>query len=441
LVSYWLRFKFPVIKVTKGFPGFETYAALTPLVVILWGAILHASRAYRGRRMLRRTDEVWLLVRAHCTALVIFISLTYLITEYRYSRGVMIYFGVLGAVVLVSVRLLLRNLLRWVRKQGYNLRHILVVGEGAGVETLIRRIQRFPELGFRVQGVLVGPASLQKSIAGVPVLGDYSHLLEILGKGEIDQVVVAPPRGHSEDLEKILNLLKDQTIEIHLIPDLHEYIALGCEVEDFDGLPIVHLNDSPMAGWGLILKRLTDFALTLLALIFLSPLLALIAFLVKWTSPGPVLYRQERMGLDGKTFEMLKFRSMRVDAENETGAVWATQGDQRKTRFGSFLRATSLDELPQLWNVLKGEMSLVGPRPERPVFVSQFRSQIPHYMLRHKVKAGLTGWAQVNGWRGNTSLERRIECDLFYIRNWSYFFDWKIIFMTFWKGFIHKNAY
>jgi lipopolysaccharide/colanic/teichoic acid biosynthesis glycosyltransferase len=147
------------------------------------------------------------------------------------------------------------------------------------------------------------------------------------------------------------------------------------------------------------------------------------------------------MGLDGKTFEMLKFRSMRVDAENETGAVWATQGDQRKTRFGSFLRSTSLDELPQLWNVLKGEMSLVGPRPERPVFVSQFRSQIPHYMLRHKVKAGLTGWAQVNGWRGNTSLERRIECDLFYIRNWSYFFDWKIIFMTFWKGFIHKNAY
>src|SRR6185312_5262868 len=173
----------------------------------------------------------------------------------------------------------------------------------------------------------------------------------------------------------------------------------------------------------------------------LSPILALIVVLVRLTSNGPIFYEQERMGLDGKTFKMIKFRSMRVDAEGQTGAVWAQKNDDRRTAIGSFLRATSLDELPQLWNVFVGEMSLVGPRPERPVFVHQFRKDIPHYMLRHKVKAGITGWAQVNGWRGNTSLDRRIECDLYYIRNWSYGMDWKILLMTLWKGFINPNAY
>jgi Undecaprenyl-phosphate glucose phosphotransferase len=242
-------------------------------------------------------------------------------------------------------------------------------------------------------------------------------------------------------MDRILDSLKDETTDIQLVPDIHEYVTLGCEVEDFDGLPIVNINDSPLAGWPALGKRVIDIALSGTALAFLSPLLAFIALCIKFSSRGRVLYTQERMGLDGRTFKMLKFRSMNEDAERSTGAVWANPKDHRRTPLGTFLRQTSLDELPQFWNVLRGDMSLVGPRPERPVFVQQFRKDIPHYMLRHKVKAGITGWAQVNGWRGNTSLDQRIQCDLYYIRNWSYLLDLKIIVLTLWKGFINKNAY
>ncbi len=441
LASYWARFNLPLIEVTKGFPKFETYSALTPLVVILWVTILSSSQAYRGRRILRRTHEVHLLLKAHGVALLVFVALTYLFSEYRYSRGVMVYFGVLGALFLVGTRLLLRNLLRAVRSRGFNLRHILIVGEGGVVETLVQRIEKFPELGFRVLGAVIHEDSQAQSVAGKPVLGRFGQIAALLRSTRADQLLIALPRPQYGDLDRVLGAIRDETVEIQLVPDIHEYVTLGCEVEDFEGLPIVNINDSPLRGWGAIAKRVTDFIFSGFALLVLSPLLLCIAVLIKLTSRGPLLYRQERMGLDGRTFEMLKFRSMQADAEAKTGAVWTVPSDSRRTGLGAFLRATSIDELPQLWNILRGDMALVGPRPERPVFVQKFRTEIPHYMLRHKVKAGLTGWAQVNGWRGNTSLERRIECDLYYIRNWSYLLDWKIIWLTIWRGFIHKNAY
>ncbi|MEO5968489.1 MAG: exopolysaccharide biosynthesis polyprenyl glycosylphosphotransferase, partial [Bdellovibrionia bacterium] len=273
------------------------------------------------------------------------------------------------------------------------------------------------------------------------VIGHFGQIREFVRKRNPDQVLLALPRSQYADLERILELLKDETMDVQLIPDIHEYITLGCAVEDFDGLPIVNLNDSPMNGWGSLAKRTTDIALSSIALLVLSPLMILIALAIKIFSPGRVFYKQERMGLDGRNFKMIKFRSMAPNAEASSGAIWAQPNDQRRTKLGIFLRSTSLDELPQLWNVMRGDMSLVGPRPERPVFVTQFRQEIPHYMLRHKVKTGITGWAQVNGWRGNTSLDRRIECDLYYIRNWSYFLDIKIIFLTLWKGLVNKNAY
>lgn len=212
-------------------------------------------------------------------------------------------------------------------------------------------------------------------------------------------------------------------------------------MDELDGLPIVSLQSSPLYGWNSVFKRAFDLGFGSLILVMVSPLMALIALLIKLTSKGPVLYRQERVGMDGHTFEMLKFRTMKEDAESETGPVWAKENDSRRTSIGRFLRKTSLDELPQLFNVLKGEMSLVGPRPERPVFVEKFRNSIPSYALRHKIKAGMTGWAQVNGWRGNTSLEKRIEHDLYYIQNWSIGFDLRILFMTLWRGFFSKSAY
>ncbi len=441
LGAYWIRFHIPLVEVTKGLPGFRKYSALSPLIIILWSAVFSSMKVYNSRRMLRRTHEVQLLLKAHCTAILAFISVTYLFSEYRYSRVVMIYFGALGALGIILFRLLLRNGLREFRLRGFNLRHVIGIGEGKALETLIRRIDRFPELGLRVQGVITHEKSNTPSVEGKLALGTFTEIHDIIQKFKPDQILIALPRDQYADLDRIFSLLKDETIDIQLIPDIHEYTTLGCEVEDFDGLPIVKINDSPLQGWGALAKRITDVIVSAIALVLLFPLFCLIAFAVRMSSKGPIFYQQERMGLDGRTFKILKFRSMDVNAESQTGAVWANRNDQRKTALGSFLRGTSLDELPQLWNVLKGEMSLVGPRPERPVFVQQFRREIPHYMLRHKVKAGITGWAQINGWRGNTSLDRRIECDLYYIRNWSYFLDIKILISTLWKGFINKNAY
>ncbi|MCM2277721.1 MAG: undecaprenyl-phosphate glucose phosphotransferase [Oligoflexia bacterium] len=441
LASYWLRFFLPVIEVTKGFPPFEKYAALTPLVMALWMTVFEAMKVYQSRRMLRRTHEAHLLLKAHGVAMLFFIATTYLFAEYKYSRAVMIYFGLLGAAALVFFRLSLRNILRAIRRQGYNLRHLLIVGEGAAVETLIHRLDKFPELGFRVLGVVTQEGSPHAEVAGKRVIGHFGDIHRLIQETAADQLLIALPRNQYGALDRLLESLKDETIDLQLIPDIHEYVTLGCEIEDFDGLPIVNLNDSPLDGWGGLAKRLTDIAVSSVALLLLSPVFLLLAALVKLTSRGPVFYGQERMGLDGRSFRMLKFRSMRIDAEAQSGAVWARPNDDRRTPIGTLLRSTSLDELPQFWNVLVGDMSLVGPRPERPVFVSRFRHEIPHYMLRHKVKAGITGWAQVNGWRGDTSLDRRIECDLYYIRHWSYALDWKILFMTLWKGFINKNAY
>ncbi len=427
LFSYWSRFHLPVIQVTKGFPPFSRYAALTPLIIILWQMVFASARLYQSQRMLRRTHEAFLVLRAHATAMLLFISLTYLFAEYQYSRGVMIYFGLLGGVALLSLRLAVRNFLRSVRKKGFNLRFATIIGEGAAVDTLIAKLGRFPEIGIAIRGV-IGPS-------------DFGRITEILREKKPDQILISLPRRHAGELDRILLALRDETVDIQLVPDIQDYVTLGCAVEDFDGMPIVKLNDSPLDGIGALLKRMTDFVLGAIGLLVISPVLVLVALLVKLTSRGPIFYSQERCGLDGRAFRMWKFRSMRVDAEDSSGAVWAKKDDERRTPIGSFLRATSIDELPQLWNVVRGEMSLVGPRPERPVFVDKFRGEVPHYMLRHKVKAGITGWAQVNGWRGDTSLEQRIECDLFYIRNWSYSLDLKILWMTLWKGFVNKNAY
>ncbi|MEW6187774.1 MAG: exopolysaccharide biosynthesis polyprenyl glycosylphosphotransferase, partial [Thermodesulfobacteriota bacterium] len=254
-------------------------------------------------------------------------------------------------------------------------------------------------------------------------------------------VIFAMPLTAHQKLEEMLNRIRDEMVDIKIVPDLYRFISLRGGIEEFEGLPFINLRESPMVGWNRVLKRIYDISLASLFLVILSPLLVLIALAVKITSPGPVFYRQTRMGLDGRVFEMLKFRSMVEGAEKETGPVWARKEDPRRTYVGRVLRKLSLDELPQLFNVLRGEMSLVGPRPERPELIESFKDRIPRYMLRHKMKAGMTGWAQIHGWRGNTSLEKRIEFDLHYIENWSLLLDTRIVIKTLWKGIISKEAY
>jgi len=441
LASYWVRFSLAPIPITKGLPPFSSYASLTPLVAVLWMSVFALMHLYESRRMLGRLNELRLVLKAHGVALLGFIALTYLFEDYRYSRLVMLNFALLGGLSLGLFRVVLRGTLRSLRAHGFNLRYVLAVGEGPAIESLIERLDQFTELGLRVKGVVTREGSLQQRICGKPVLGHFGDVSEIIARTKVDEVLLALPAADTENLNRLLDALADETLVIRVIPDVLRYVTLRCGIEEFDGVPIVRINDSPLLGWGASAKRMTDVLLAATALWCLLPVLLALALMIKLTSPGPVLYSQERMGLDGRSFSMLKFRSMRLDAEGESGPIWAQRVDGRRTAFGTLLRKTSLDELPQLWNVLAGDMSLVGPRPERPVFVHRFRKEIPHYMLRHKVRAGITGWAQVNGWRGNTSLDRRIECDLFYIRNWSYALDLKILILTLFKGFVNQNAY
>ena len=319
-------------------------------------------------------------------------------------------------------------------------RGYLVVGDGSQADFLIERLKELKPIGIHLSGSI----SLAEQSSENPdskFLGSLEQLPQIIQQQRIDQVFISLSLKEQHRLEELKDLLSEQWVDVRIVPDLGSFRTLHTDVESFAGMPLVTLVQSPMTGWNQVLKRVLDLAGAILALILFSPLMLLIAFLVKITSPGPILYRQQRMGLDGKTFFTLKFRSMRQDAEKQTGAVWATENDTRRTTLGVYLRRFNLDELPQLFNVLNGDMSLVGPRPERPVLIEEFKSKIPNYMLRHKVKAGITGWAQINGWRGNTSLEKRIEHDLYYIERWSVWLDLKILLLTVFKGFVDPNAY
>lgn len=441
LLAFYLRFYTQIVPVTKGIPPFSRYVALTVPVVFLWLMVFAYFQLYKTNKITRRTTELGNVLKAHCVALLAFLALTAVISEYRFSRVVIIYFAVLSGVYFLFTRLALRNSLRRLVAKGIKNRLVIVVGTGASALALVERMRRMPELGIRIEGFFSADGVDKKNLPA-PVLGSYGNISSYCNeKKTLSEIIIALPREEAKFQDEVLRSLGNTTLDVHLVPDLYEYIVLGCSVEDFDQIPVLALNESPINPIGAFWKRSMDLSLAFLSLLALSPLLSLIALLVKLTSRGPIFYGQTRVSMDGTTFRMWKFRSMKVDAEKETGAVWAKQGDDRRTPIGAFLRSTSLDELPQLWNVLVGEMSLVGPRPERPEFVGQFRNKIPSYMVRHKVKAGITGWAQVNGWRGDTSLEKRIECDLYYIRNWSLSFDLKILLLTPLRGLVHKNAY
>src|SRR5262249_15080970 len=344
-------------------------------------------------------------------------------------------------VLVAATRVAFRMWLESVRRKGLNLKSILLVGAGELGERMVETIDHHRELGFRVIGVLSRDLLLPgTTVRGAPVIGTTDDLERVLAEKPVDQVVLALPSEDMPLIKALMERLALHTVDVKIVPDLFQYVTLYGGLEEFGGLPIVSLQGGPLEGWNLVAKRAFDILFSSLALLLVSPLMLLIAVAVKLTSPGPVLYRQERMGMDGAVFPILKFRTMRVDSER-SGPRMATALDDRRTALGAFLRRTSFDELPQLFNVLRGDMSLVGPRPERPVFIEEFKRQIPRYHLRHKVKAGITGWAQINGLRGQTSIQKRIEYDLYYIENWSLLLDLKILVRTALGGFLSRNAY
>ena len=441
LAAYWLRFH-TGLPAPLGVPEFQAYLYPIAVIVPLWLLLFRSHGLYEPLRTGSLLSEAGGVIRATALGVVLLVALSFFARSYYYSRGVVLAFSVMSPILVMGFRTVLRTGLRAFRRRGYNLRHVLVVGGGQLAEEVIGRIHAHPEVGLRVTGVLAeqsGTAS--RKVAGVSVVGNYSGLKQIVQAQPIDQVIVALPREEAHHLEKVFAALDDELANVKLVPDLLDVLTLRSSVEELDGLPIINLRDTPMLGWAAVQKRSMDLVLSSLALVVAAPVMGVIAASILLSSGRPIFYTQDRMGLDGRVFRMSKFRSMVSDAEADTGPTWTSKGDARRTRLGRFLRRFSLDELPQLWHVFRGDMSIVGPRPERPVFIQEFRREIPGYMLRHKVKAGLTGWAQVHGWRGATSLDERIEHDIYYIQNWSLALDLRIVLQTVWSILFARNAH
>lgn len=432
----------------QGKPGFEIFPVryqIAILVALLFTIIVFSQFAvYRPWRGMRLIQEVKTISLAWMTVLLGLVMLAFLTkTTTEFSRVWTISWWTTTWLGIVLIRVVIRITMRFLRTRGWNKRQIVIAGAGALGQRIVQRIRLAEWTGLEVVAFFDDDAFLRnQKIEDIPVVNNLDELPFYVVNNAIDQVWMALPLRADERLKSTITSIHElSSAEVRMVPDIYDFPLHNYSVSEVAGLPVLNLTDSPMFGINRVAKTMVDMLLTALALIVLSPLLLLIASGVKLSSRGPVLYRQERVSWNGKRFNMLKFRSMPVAAEDQAGPQWTTATDHRATWFGSLLRRTSLDELPQFFNVLKGDMSIVGPRPERPVFVEQFRAEVPDYMQKHLVKAGITGWAQVNGWRGSTDLKTRIEYDLYYIENWSVWFDLKIMFLTLFKGLISKNAY
>jgi len=445
VLSYWVRFHVlpltgvPAFRVTD-LPPFHAYALQLVPILVVWGIAFRTFDLYRPNRLGSRKSEWWDVAKASSLGALILISImTFVFRGQDYSRLVILVFLAQSIVVVSLARAGLREVLRFARRHGYNLRYAIVVGGGEPAAEVLRVLNRRRDVGIFVLGLLSDKKEVPENVRW---LGGIEDVRAVLDRQQVDIVFIALPHADAARLTTVLSGIGDEPIAIHLVPDVFSLVPARGGIEEFETIPFIHLRESRLYGWNRVVKRVFDLTFGALALMVASPVMLAITIALKLTSPGPVLYRQERMGVDGRRFRMLKFRTMLVDAEADTGPVWAREGDPRRTTLGVFLRRTSLDELPQLFNVLHGEMSLVGPRPERPSFVEDFRRRVPGYMLRHKMKAGITGWAQIKGWRGNTSIEKRIEYDLYYIERWSLAFDLKILLLTIWDALrINRNAH
>ncbi len=437
--SYYVRFYGGIIPVTKATPDAALCWVNLPLVLLLAVGCFQITGQYAIHRLRRLREEVVGVLKGVTLLTLLMVASIFFRHDPYESRPVMALFWASACFLVLTARRFVWAGVRTLRSHGYNQTFALVVGVGRVARKTARALQRASWMGIKNLGFVddrPGPLC-----GDLDVLGGFADLPQLIQKYSIGHVFIALPLNRYADARRVFDVLSQSLVEVRLVADVPDLAGLSLTTTNLDGLPVVGLRESPHFGLNIVFKRFMDALLALFGLIVLSPLLLLVAVLVRLSSPGPVFYRQERCGLNGRTFRMLKFRSMAVNAEHQTGAVWAVKNDARRTRLGAFLRRTSIDELPQLFNVLRGDMSLVGPRPERPVFIEQFRKTIPNYMARHCVKSGITGWAQVHGWRGNTSLRKRIQYDLYYITHWTPWLDLRILWMTLFHGIVHRNAY
>ncbi len=449
LLTYYLRFEsvftkiIPLLHVKPGtYLPLGDYAKRLLLLVPLYLFVYYFCHLYTPKRSKRSWSDVFNLFVANTFGLAFFAAYLYMIKEFNISRGYIWLFFALNIVLGLAFRVVLSHILKAARRRGYNLKHVLLVGYGHAAESYIDRIFANPQWGYYIHGILDDNIEVGTMYKHIPVIGTITHLHAFLAKMNLDEIAITLSVKEYEKLETIVGICEKSGVHTKFVPDYYSFIPTTPYTEDLYGLPVINIRNVPLSNtYNRIIKRLVDIAGAIAALIIAAIPMLLVALIIKITSPGPVIFSQVRIGKHNKKFKMYKFRSMEIQSENEEKKAWTTKHDPRVTGIGKFIRKTSIDELPQLFNVLKGDMSLVGPRPERPFFVDKFKEEIPRYMIKHQVSPGLTGWAQINGYRGDTSIRKRIDHDLYYIENWTLGLDIKILFLTVFKGFINKNAY
>jgi Undecaprenyl-phosphate glucose phosphotransferase len=450
IFSYYLRFYSPLkalslfqLDSTVGFYSLSKYSQILIFLIPGYLIIYYYCNLYSPKRIQSKKIELWNIIKANIIGILYFtVILYFLLREIDISRYVMGMFFINNIIVGTAFRSFLSYSLKAARKKGFNLKHIVLVGYSRAAEEYIDRILSNPEWGYYIHGILDDNLERGTMYRKIKVIGAIDNLLEILPQNRLDEIAITLSLTEYSKLERIVGLCEKSGVHTKFIPDYQNFFPTMPYTEDLDGLPVINIRNVPLSNsLNRFVKRAVDLFGCLVALLIFGIPMIVTAIIIKVTSPGPIIFTQVRIGRHNKEFKMYKFRSMEVQPAKKEKSAWTTFNDPRVTKIGKFIRRTSIDELPQLFNVLKGEMSLVGPRPERPFFVEKFKEEIPRYMIKHQVQPGLTGWAQINGYRGDTSIRKRIDCDLYYIENWTIGLDFKILFLTIFKGFINKNAY
>lgn len=420
----------------------EKYLNMLVFLIPCFLIIYRFCGLYDPKRTNSKRSELYSLLKANLFGTVYGTAILYFLGQTDYARLFLAIFICLNLVIDYIFRIIVMMILKRIRRAGKNLKHILLVGYSRTAEGYIDRLRAHPEWGYYVHGIIDDTKFPGDAYRNVEVIGNITNLEKMLESNEYDEIAITLRIQEFYKLERIVSVCEKSGVHTKFIPDYNNIIPTKPYTEDLDGLPVIHVRHVPLSSsFNQIIKRIVDIVGAIVALILFSIPMLILSLIIKITSPGPLIFCQTRIGLHNREFQMYKFRSMQVQKESEEQKAWTVKNDPRVTGIGKFMRKTNLDELPQFWNVLRGDMSLVGPRPERPFFVDKFKEEIPRYMIKHQVRPGITGWAQVNGYRGDTSITKRIECDLYYVENWNLYLDFKILFLTVFGSKTNKNAY
>lgn len=440
LITWYFRVVSGLFKMEGGYLSFKEYLVPVIIMIPIYLIIYNYKKLYIVERVIFLSKEVWNIVVANIIGILIFIGVLFITKQINYSRVFLIIFFITCTTCTCIQRVIIRFIMRSIRKNGYNKKYTVFVGYNEDTRKFYNLIKSNKHWGYNVLGIFEDEAVEYDDIK---YLGKISKIEEYLDKNrDVDEIIITLEMNHYDKIKGIIEVCEKLGVRAQIIPNYSKYLPAKPFVEEIGGIPLINMRYIPLDDvLNRALKRSIDIVGSLIAIILFSPITLITAIVIKATSRGELIFKQERIGLNRNPFTMYKFRSMKIQDPDEEKSNWTIKNDTRKTKVGTFIRKTSIDEMPQFFNVLKGDMSLVGPRPERPFYVEKFKEEIPKYMVKHQVRPGITGWAQVHGWRGDTSIEKRIECDIYYIENWSLLLDIKILFLTVFKGFINKNAY